>query len=227
MSNTIELTARDRFDLLPEKLQQKILDANRDWNTGHDWWDCVYESFREDMEGIGIDVDRMYFSGFWNQGDGACFDGRVTDWAKFFTACGITDPQLLAHAEQYFYFNSKQSGRYYHSNSMDFSFDLPVPDSDEDEMFLEEYSPYSGRLDDLRDVALIVAINAYTETGLYDQFREAFKDKADELYSQLEEEYEYLTSDEAILESLETNDCLLELVEKCESELQTEGEDCE
>ncbi len=52
-----------------------LIDKYRDVLVGHgDWYESVYEHFKEMMSVIGIRVDKVYFSGFWSQGDGACFD---------------------------------------------------------------------------------------------------------------------------------------------------------
>jgi hypothetical protein len=42
---------------------------------------------------------------------------------------------------------------------------------------------------------------------------EACRDHADNLYKELEEEHEHLTSDEAVLETLEANDMLVDEIE--------------
>ncbi len=46
-------------------ITEATLDKYRHINVEHiDWWDCVYETFREDMKEHGIDVERMYFRAF-------------------------------------------------------------------------------------------------------------------------------------------------------------------
>ena len=53
-----------------------LLEKYRYINVEFDkWWDCVESDFKEDMLLVGIDVDRIFFSGFSSQGDGACFVG--------------------------------------------------------------------------------------------------------------------------------------------------------
>ena len=53
-------------------------------------------------EGItkGFDIDEIQFSGFWSQGDGACWEGyiNVKKWAKN-TASDPNDPKLLMYLE--------------------------------------------------------------------------------------------------------------------------------
>lgn len=183
-----------------------FLDEHRDINTGwsSDWYDTVYEDFKEKMiEEYGIEVEKMYFSGFWSQGDGACFEGYVENWERFLAKCGYEDPILLWHAKEWFKFSCKHRGFYYHSNSVDFTTDLPVPEHDEDQQFIYVYTNFDP--DDLRASAALVVLNQYEEYKLYDEFKSMFQKQMDELYDMLEAEYEYLTSDEAVAETLDAN----------------------
>lgn len=201
------LTVRQRFDALPDHLKAKILDKYRDWNVDHlDWWDCVYDQFKEDMENIGIEVDKMYFSGFWSQGDGACFEGWVSDWGLFLESLGYTESALIKHASNGFRLNVRHSGHYHHENCTRFDVDLPLPDNDRDQWFLENFTPYERH--SLLEAVWMAIINKYDRNSLEREFQEAFKDHMRDLYSRLNAEYDHLTSDEAILDSLECNDNL-------------------
>ena len=85
------MDAQDRWATLPDEVKTRVLEEYKDFNTaGFEWWDSVYESFKEDMRNIGVEVDRMYFSGFWSQGDGACFEGEVKAWELFLPTIGHT-----------------------------------------------------------------------------------------------------------------------------------------
>lgn len=42
-----------------------------------DWWDCVYDRFKEEGCVKGFYIDEIQFSGFSSQGDGASWTGRV------------------------------------------------------------------------------------------------------------------------------------------------------
>ena len=201
-------TPRERFDALSEELKAKILQEYRDYNTHHDWWDRVYDGFKYDMDQIGIEVRRMYFSGFWSQGDGACFEGRVHDWELFLKSLGYNEPALITHADNEFVFAVQQRGHYYHENCTDFEVDLPLPESDTDEWFLERFSPYQDDRHSLLEAVWMALINKYGRKPLEKEFTEAFKDHMRNLYKRLEQEHDYLTSDEAILDSLEVNDQL-------------------
>ena len=198
---------------LPDHAKSQILDDHRYWNVDdHEWWDSVYELFTEDMKAIGIEVDKMYFSGFWSQGDGACFEGRVRDWGLFLKSLGYTNPLFIDHFDKHAAFDVRHRGFYYHENCTSFSMEFNLPEEFDEEDFLQVY----GYGEELRDAALIAALSLPENSGdaLEAQFTEAFKDHMRDLYCRLEEEYEYLTSDEVVLESLEANDRLDELIEE-------------
>ena len=200
-------TVRERFNDLPQQLKDKILDAHRDYNTEHiDWWDGVYDGFKADMDAIGIDVDRMYFSGFWSQGDGACFEGRVYGWEDFLTSLGYDEPALINHAVDFFSVSVTHSGHYYHENCTRFDVDLPLPEHDEDEVFISDHSPHERG--SLHEAVWVTLLNKYSAGSLEREFTEAFKDHMRDLYKLLEDEHDHLTSDEAVLDSLEANDLL-------------------
>ena len=198
---------------LPDHAKSQILDDHRYWNVDdHEWWDSVYELFTEDMKAIGIEVDKMYFSGFWSQGDGACFEGGVCNWPLFLKSLGYTNPLFIDHFDKHATFDVRHRGFYYHENCTSFSMEFNLPEEFDEEDFLQVY----GYGEELRDAALIAALSLPENSGdaLKAQFTEAFKDHMRDLYCRLEEEYEYLTSDEVVLESLEANDRLDELIEE-------------
>jgi hypothetical protein len=199
---------RDRFNALTARQRDEILDKYRDWNVYEGWHDCVYEDFKREMDAIGIEVDEMYFSGFSSQGDGACFEGRVSDWPKFLESVGYTCPALIALAAQAWGFSVVHRGRYYHENCTSFTSDMVSPShycySERDE-FVHAYSPYNT---DIQNAVFLTVLQGYDYDALHDEFEEEFKRHMRALYSQLEEEYDHLTTDEAILDSLECNDQL-------------------
>ena len=90
------MDARMKWEALDKRRKEKLIDKHRDVNVDYEWWDYTHENFKEQMKEIGVHVEKIYFSGFYSQGDGACFDGRVADWPKFLEAAG--KPELLEHA---------------------------------------------------------------------------------------------------------------------------------
>lgn len=67
------------FDELSDDAKQRALDDNRDYNTHHDYWhECITDDAKTIAALMGIDIDDIWFSGFASQGDGACFEGRYS-----------------------------------------------------------------------------------------------------------------------------------------------------
>lgn len=191
------------WDDLDAHQQQAILDEHRDINVHDDWWDCVEEMFKEDMAAKGVRVERMYFSGFWSQGDGACFDGFVEDWALALQAVDCTHAEVVRQAvDRPWQFGCRHSGHYYHSHCTSF-------DSD---MLLE--NPYDEEDDELRHAAweaMFIAQPVDLDT-LHDDLKAWFRRCMDDLYSQLEDEHDHLTSDESVKDSLDGNGMLDDLI---------------
>jgi hypothetical protein len=208
----------ERFEALTKRQQDEILDKYRDWNVYEDWHGYVYEDFKRDMDAIGIEVDKMYFSGFSSQGDGACFEGRVDDWPKFLESVGYTCPALTALAAESWGFSVVHRGHYYHENCTSFRSDMVSPDDySESEMdeFVYAHSPYKT---DIQNAAFVAILKGYNFGELDDEFEEAFKDHMRNLYNRLEEEYDSLTSDGSVLEALHANDMLDEIIDELENE---------
>lgn len=212
------MDALKRFEALSEDDKQIILDRHRDINVDHGWWDRVYSDFAEDMKAVGIAVTDMYFSGFWSQGDGACFEGRVDDWRLFLESLGYTDELMVQHFADHASFSVSHSGHYYHEHCTRFDAEFYLPDQYVDE---EHFLEYHGFGEELRDAALIAVLSKFDGRELEDEFAEAFKDHMRDLYRRLENEYEYLTSDEAVLETLHANDMLDQIIDEYTEEGET------
>lgn len=211
-----------RWLALSKERRDALLEKHRDINVFDEWWDSVYEMFVEDCDAAGIEIDThtirtvggkqaqrhsIYFSGFWSQGDGACFDGRVNNWIKFFEAMKRPDlVTLYQKTDEGLTLTWSHEGRYYHANCVSFSSELCLD------------NPH----DDDEDPLLHAAWNiAYEEGYVFDKLEETFaefvRDLMHDLYILLEEEHDYLTSDEAIAEYILGN-CEEELVEEDDEE---------
>ena len=186
------MDARMKWWALDKRYKEKLIDKHRYACVDYEWWDCTHENFKEQMKEIGVHAEEIYFSGFYSQGDGACFDGRVADWPKFLEAAG--KPDLIAHAVEHGLCLSWASkGRYSHSGSVSFH------DSD---LWID--NPHDKDDDPLRYAAW-EALNPGVGGPVLahsDTFEEFIKGKMDKLYKDLEAEYDYLTSDETIIDYL-------------------------
>lgn len=195
-TQTIEKTIYTIQDALNMEKQgdsgiiDSILEKQWDINVDSDWWDeSSIESFKEIGLILGINTDKVYFSGFWSQGSGACFTGSYSyakgwkkkllsefggDWIQPIIAIG---EQLQEIQRQHFYdlyATVEHNGHYYHEGCTCIS-------------VCENENPY-------RDIG-------ESEEGI----KEALRDFMRWMYSQLKTEYDYLTSRESILETLEIN----------------------
>lgn len=213
------MTPLQKFNMLPEKQRKAVLDKYRDWLVDHiDWWDCVEENFKADMSAIGVHVDKIHFRGFWSQGDGACFDGKVDDWPLFLTTIGYSDAALIYAAENFDWEFTCQHTHYIyaHHKSVSYGGEINLPDDADDHYFADRYCEWGP--DDIRTATLMTNLSAYAPQSLQEEFISVFERYMIDLYKQLNDEYDYLTSDESVLDSLDANDKIEEALEELESE---------
>jgi len=185
-----------------------ILDARQfqkeheDWQQNafdYDWWDDVYEYFKETCDGLGIRVDQITFSGFWSQGDGAAFDGRV-DLTKFMEHKGlhIEHPAL--------YLAVKDDGSYFivrcsRTNDMR---------GGEYECYVNQTAP-SGIFEGLDQEAWEELVDAQEEDAqLEDAALEYCQELAGGLYRDLKIAYEDRTSEASFIEFCACNEITFE-----------------
>ncbi|MGE0652657.1 MAG: antitoxin of toxin-antitoxin stability system [Alphaproteobacteria bacterium] len=203
MPEIIETTVY-RLNELSGAAKEKARAWYREGGFDYDWFESVYDDFERICAIIGILLDThsvrryggttrqkpaIWFSGFWSQGDGACFEGRyshtkgaphrIRDYAPQDDELHRIADALQAIQRRNFYqlhATITHRGRYFHEYSMTVSVErvslseqLMTPDAEE----------------------------AVTE---------ALRGLARWLYRQLEREYEYLTSDEAVDEAIDAND---------------------
>lgn len=165
-----------------------------------DWWEFEYETFQEDMRYKGIDVERMYFSGFWSQGDGACFDGRIDDAREFLNAHFKPEEYPMIRAmlkmQGSLRFSVQHSGHYYHENCTSFSFD-----ADTFEVLMPAPTEFHEQVIASMDEQLNNEIGEFEKASI-----EIFKNYMRDLYKRLESEYESQTSDEAVTDAIIAND---------------------
>ncbi len=199
MPEVISMTVY-RLNELPDGAKDRARAWYREGGFDHDWYDAVYEDFQHIAEILGIRLKTrttrllggrtredpcIWFSGFWSQGDGAAWEGVYSyrkSAAAELRAYAPKDKTLHRIAEtlqaaqrQNFYqlrADVTHCGNYYHAFTMVVSVS--------------------------RDSAAVVEITGDAETVVTD----ALRDLANWLYRQLEQEYEYLTSDEAVDETL-------------------------
>jgi hypothetical protein len=164
-----------------------------------DWWDYTYDCFKDDMAEKGISVDRMFFSGFWSQGDGACFEGSIDDIGKFLdTNFKYTDYPIIRQLVKHngtVTMKCAHRGHYYHENCTVFSMD-----SDSFYNLWQQPTEMHQHVVRALDEALGYELEVFEE-DVVNIFRDCMKD----LYKRLQKEYENLTSDDAVAEAIVAN----------------------
>ncbi len=169
-----------QYEELSEEAKQKVIENMQkdDSFLMYDWYTFIYEDFKDRMyQEYSCTVDDIYFSGFWSQGDGASFTGSISikDYIEK-TKQKSKYRSLYKYLEEYEPFvDIRQQGNYSHENTMYF----------DDHFFLEGTEKQSDQL-----------------YKLMDEIEETFREEARQLYKKLEDEYEYLTSDECIKEEI-------------------------
>ena len=74
-----------KFEELSKEAQSEAIENFRNINTFDDnWHDPIIEGFTEQLSEAGFLDATIQFSGFWQQGDGLCFDSKV-NVSKFAT----------------------------------------------------------------------------------------------------------------------------------------------
>jgi hypothetical protein len=67
-----------KYNELTEEQKEKVLSKLSDINTENiEWYNCTLEDFKNKLQKIGFSNAEIHFSGFWSQGDGACFDAEL------------------------------------------------------------------------------------------------------------------------------------------------------
>ncbi|WP_084396419.1 antitoxin of toxin-antitoxin stability system [Henriciella aquimarina] len=202
MPEIIETTVYQLSELSPS-VREKARDWYREGGFDYDGYSATFDDFERicDMLDIRLkthavrlysgrtrDVSSIWFTGFWCQGDGACFEGSYAYAAGAARAIRTYAPKaeklhaiadmLQAVQRRNFYqlcADIRHSGRYYHEYTM--------------LVTVERDSP-SGQ-----------AMTSNAETTIV----EALRDLARWLYRQLETEHEYLNSDEVVDETIAAN----------------------
>jgi hypothetical protein len=183
-------------------VSEELLEKYRHFNVEHtDWWDYIYEDFKERMSHVGVAVDNIYFSGFWSQGDGACFEGRIDDMQAYLTK-HFPEPDCYPYIKKLIdaggtiMFNLQHRGHYYHENSITASIN-----ADEFWQVMSTPTEFHEQIIKQWDEQLSQEIGEF-ETDVLTQLQGYMR----ELYRDLEAEYDHLTSDEAVAEAIEANE---------------------
>ena len=184
----------------PDELVDKYRNIYVDFD---DWFDNVQSEFKERMRAVGIDVDRIYFSGFWSQGDGAMFEGRIEDWGQYLGHLGYDDPILIEAAVGNWYYKWTHSGHYYHEHSVSYDDGVFSPENPYTSGYWSRDIPEEEQF---RGAVWDAMMERHDLLALTEKIQEDLRDHMRDLYRELEKEYDYLTSDEAVIEWMVANE---------------------
>jgi len=191
------------FEELDEKAKQIALAAYFELNTDYGWWDYTYDDFITICGCLGVTVDKksMAFEGFYSQGDGSGFNAEV-------------DSSRLLNS-------IKNRGWRGYAPKLDFDFTLPTIDKrvlrlvtngkiDTNPKIIKRQNSYAVVVD-LGVYPAEQGARDHSHTyGELDELEKWFNGIAQTLnrflFKQLQQEYEYQTSDEALAEVIEAND---------------------
>lgn len=163
--------------------------------TSHDWWDGVYGMWDAILGKMGFHNVEIRFRGFWNQGDGASFtaDVNIDELITYLISPPANHNLSIEPLESRFkrigrivdYLDVEvgrdHGSRYVHENTTSFKIDL------------------GGRYFDHPRVDKLIDEFALIVNDLRRQICQA-------IYEDLEKEYEWLVSDEQLIETAEAND---------------------
>lgn len=174
---------------------KELIEKYRHTNVDHDEWsEWVITPFKEAMLDIGVEVDSVLWSGFYSQGDGACFTGLIYDWGKYLLHLGYNNPILIQTATDEWHFKVYHANRYYHHKSVNYDNEIFLPDN-----------PYNEETDALRHDAWINTMQQFDLLMLEQDIIRDLEDHMKEVYKKLQEGYEYLTSDEMVIDFIKHN----------------------
>lgn len=236
-----------KYDELDDKAQERAYEKWAENALDYEWWDCSYDDFDSVATALGFSIDRkdsswisngithhsqmpkIYFSGFWSQGDGLCFSGsmELKDMAgamKRIKAYAPIDSELFRIAKDVealyteFMKDVKRCAKRGEIGNLkqyilDYGIQVQIEGHDRGyyetvEMYNE---PYGGELDEYLGLSNAFArregdLKEISFGILEDGVKEIANDFATWMYRSLEKEYEYGTSKESFKESCEAND---------------------
>ncbi|HVW99689.1 MAG TPA: hypothetical protein VHA52_04485 [Candidatus Babeliaceae bacterium] len=178
-----------KFDELSDEAKQVAIQGYREGSQDFDFAaEHILDDFKEIGKIIGIDIDNIYFSGFYSQGDGACFEGDYRykkNSVKDITTFAPLDKELQAIAFNLYALQRKNffqlcafvkhRGHYYHEMCTEITV---------------------GTLNDDRYIS--------GDTG--DELKDILRDYMRYMYKRLEEANDYVNTDAAIIESIQINE---------------------
>ena len=175
------------FQELASDVQEKLIEKHVNINTEFDWFDFIVEDWINKLNQIGFIDSKIFFSGFYSQGDGACFTCERVDIPLIINSLiycnGSYDKQYdiiekLTYGGLCNCWLENVSSNYCHENTVITHFRI-----EHGHCFFDSIAKdIEKEINDLRKLL------CYS------------------IYQELEQDYEYLTSEEAIKDTLTANE---------------------
>ena len=195
------------FDQLSEDQQQEVLERFREINVEDGfWYEFLVEDFKEDLRGKGLLCDDVCFGFGCSQSDYASFDAKMLDYEAFLSGMELTEKEK--RVATYMFENDFLRISY---NSRDFRNDVSLN--------FDATNPHADYVKGRFDVKTwffnvdenCKQADAYTFCqellNKIEWYAEDFgNDACLKLLKRLEEEYDYLTSDEAVRDMILANE---------------------
>jgi len=200
-----------------EELSQTAQQKAREWyleGMDYEWWEGTYEMAIEDGKEKGFYIDKIYFSGFYSQGDGASWIGQVDvrQWLEenLPDSIGLSAWCQLIQEDVVDKFSKvvANNSHYCHESTMQFSDIEDHTDEFTDDWLMELPSIFKGmEVQHLFDIIESDPNCPLKSTeGITQAITESGRQYAVEIYGMLKQEYEYLCSEEMMLDHFNCND---------------------
>jgi len=180
-----------------------------EYAADYNWWDWAEERLRETLAPAGVRVDRIAFSLWYSQGDYATFEGRISlaEWME------VTKDGDQTYEEKYpaLYLAIQDYGDYATVNTG--SRDCQARVNFDGNLVGNTYP--TGIFSALEQEAWDELVEEqFFSAGIEQALQDYVGDISRQLYRDLRDEYEHLTSEESFIESCECNDVTFE-IEEC------------
>lgn len=196
MPETIEITVY-KFSELDDRAKERAMDNWRDGHLDYDWWEHVYEDADRvaDILGISLAHKRLshpaiWFNGFYHQGSGSSFEGSYA-YAKG----AVKAIKEYAPKDETLHQIARDLQEAQRKNFYGLRASITTANRETSiRVNVENVHHIYGDASEAAEEAITEAMNDFNHW----------------VFRRLEEEYEWLMSDEAIAESIEANEARFE-----------------
>jgi hypothetical protein len=209
------LTAKELLEQHPRKFREEYLKWT-EYALDYDWWDYIEERLKEKLEPAGVRDIKLYFRLSYSQGDYATFVGSIDvhKWMDV-TKDGPDTEGTLTYAEKYPALRIAMEDYGDSASLTTYNRDCIARVSLDGGCIGNTYAAgiFAGLDSDAWDE---LVEEQFYEAGLEQALQDYVDDISQELYTDLREEYEHMTSEESFIESCECNEITFE-IEECEA----------